>query len=413
MGPLDRKSMPKQTGAELDPGARQLSALIRKASTDSPEADGRIERVRLRLEAGRVAQGRATPRRSWLSEPGFVLTWSSAAAVLGIALLVLVFGGQSVGPTWVRLPWGSTDDSPLSVTLQAHPNRLVGQWVASQQDTKQLRFSDGTQVALSPQTSVRVRETTARGGTVELGQGRALATIRPLPNARWTFLAGPFSVRVTGTAFDLAWDPGRQILELALHEGSVELRGPTLSGRRRVSQGQFVRIDLSSETSVPTAPTPSPTEAPSTSSSTSPDPPPSALEHAAAKKPPSPSPIAPNEQELWEQAQSARLQGQGAVAQSALLALRDQHRKRGQTAFLLGKINADQLGRPGEAIRWFQIYLKEAPGGSFAEQALGRLVELQGASATGRENARAYLKRYPTGPYADLAQRHLHSSSAR
>ncbi len=393
MGPMNPKSR-GDGHQELDPGLARLSALVHQDSENSSVGQERVARVRARLNRhGKTTFGRRA--MGWLRiRPGW-LAGGTALAGATVALFVLF--------------WSPPKESALSVSLHADSARLVGAWVASQDETKQLHFSDGTQVALSPRTSVRVRETTPRGGTIELGQGRALATIRPLPEARWTFLAGPFSVRVTGTAFDLAWDPGTQTLELALHEGSVDLSGPTLETRRQVSQGQFVRIALGSQSSSPDAATSRSTDSPAVEPSPSPDPSPFPTDDSdsTAERAPHPSNATKSAQALWDQAQEARLAGDAHRAKVALLALRRQHGKRGQTAFLLGKIHADQLGNQGEAVRWFETYLKEAPGGSLSEQALGRLVELRGASPAGQDHARAYLRRYPNGSYADVARRAL------
>ena len=79
---------------------------------------------------------------------------------------------------------------------------------------------------------------------------------------------------------------------------------------------------------------------------------------------------------------------------------------RGRSAFLLGKIAADQLRSPGDAATWFETYLREDPGGALAEQALGRLVELRqrGAPEVARTTAQRYLAAYPRGSYAALAR---------
>jgi hypothetical protein len=114
--------------------------------------------------------------------------------------------------------------------------------------------------------------------------------------------------------------------------------------------------------------------------------------------------------ELEALADAARLARRPQLARSALLTLRNRHAARGQSAFLLGKIAADQLAAPGEATRWFETYLREAASGPLAEQAQGRLVELYGrvGSPEAQRAARRYLDRYPAGAYADLARRALH-----
>ncbi len=54
---------------------------------------------------------------------------------------------------------------------------------------------------------------------------------------------------------------------------------------------------------------------------------------------------------------------------------------------------------------WFETYLREEPGGSLAEQALGRVMELRrrGAPGAARAVAERYLAAYPRGAYSKLA----------
>jgi outer membrane protein assembly factor BamD (BamD/ComL family) len=72
-------------------------------------------------------------------------------------------------------------------------------------------------------------------------------------------------------------------------------------------------------------------------------------------------------------------------------------------AFLLGRAS-----HGATAARWFETYLEEQPGGNLAREALGRLIEAYQASGSKEaavRTARQYLKRYPTGPHAELARR--------
>jgi TolA-binding protein len=80
-----------------------------------------------------------------------------------------------------------------------------------------------------------------------------------------------------------------------------------------------------------------------------------------------------------------------------------------QAAFLLGRSAA-----PAVAARWFDEYLREAPGGPFAREAAGRLVESHsraGNHAAARQAASVYLQRYPNGPHAAFARSIIVASS--
>jgi hypothetical protein len=51
--------------------------------------------------------------------------------------------------------------------------------------------------------------------------------------------------------------------------------------------------------------------------------------------------------------------------------------------------------------------LKETPGGSLAEQAMGRQAELQAGTAKGQRAAARYLEQYPRGSYANFCRSQL------
>jgi len=361
-----------------------LGEMVREQTERGPDTDHRLQFVRNRLRLTAYAERR---RRA----P--VLAYVAVAAGLVAATFALV--------TY----YAPAVQGPLSVALESQDAQLVGQWVEAKNETKQLRFSDGTSVGLGPQTSVQVQETTKSGGTVIVGQGRARAQVVHVKDARWTFIAGPFHVRVTGTEFDLGWDPGSETLELALHQGSVELSGPTLPEPRKVRQGEFVRLQLRTHAAPQSVQSVPQLEGPPAELS-------GAGDQQASETTPKPAP-GPRDLsqasvgQLWDLSQDARLSGDAALARDALLALRSHHGTRGQTAFLLGKIHADQLHNRAEAIRWFQTYLQEVPQGSLSEQTWGRLIELQAGTDAGRKAARNYLELYPNGFYKTLAQRLL------
>ena len=111
-------------------------------------------------------------------------------------------------------------------------------------------------------------------------------------------------------------------------------------------------------------------------------------------------------------ADASRYAGRQDLARRALLAERARFSGSPEAraaAFLLGRIADDAGGPPGPAVRWYDDYLSEAPGGAFAAEALGR--KLAALARAGDPAARAaaaeYLRRYPEGPYAGQARETL------
>jgi transmembrane sensor len=79
-------------------------------------------------------------------------------------------------------------------------------------------------------------------------------------------------------------------------------------------------------------------------------------------------------------------------------------------AYSLAKVAFDQRGDYATASRWLYIYLDEAPEGSLAREALGRLMNAEhrlGRVAEARALARRYLSAHPTGPGAAQARQLL------
>jgi hypothetical protein len=318
---------------------------------------------------------------------------------------------------------------PAPVTFElADGADVAGEFVSVPDRSRELRFSDGTRVELAAGTSLRVVERTPRGANLVVERGRARARVaRHTGDARWNVGAGPYRVRVTGTDFEIAWAPETGSFELSLYEGAVRVSGPGITGQRDLEGRQTLK--LAANTPSPRGPAPKATAkkesvpaAPATSEQAKPPPEKSptwrerlragqtaqaltALERGGAERALSSA----TPEELWAVADAARLSGRSRLAQQALMALRKIHGARGQSGFLLGKIAADQFSAPSEATRWFETYLRESPEGAFAEQALGRLVELYGrlGSPAARKAAQRYVERYPNGAYSDLARRTL------
>ena len=78
-------------------------------------------------------------------------------------------------------------------------------------------------------------------------------------------------------------------------------------------------------------------------------------------------------------------------------------------AFFLGR-QASGAGRHTEAVRWFNTYVGESPGGRYGADALGGKMlayERSGQQAQARTVATDYLRRFPKGVHRDAARRIL------
>src|SRR5262249_30536975 len=108
-------------------------------------------------------------------------------------------------------------------------------------------------------------------------------------------------------------------------------------------------------------------------------------------------------------ADAARYGRRGDLARRALLEIRSRFPSSADArsaAFLLGRM-ADDSGSPSAALQWYDVYLREGPSGSLAAEALGRkmlAVRRTGGRDAARPIAEEYLRRYPGGAHAKVAQ---------
>ncbi len=374
----------------LDDLGHMVSEVTVSEMESAEQLDLTIRRVRYRLED-------SIDRGQTARAPTTLRFWGAGVALVAVAILSFI-------------SWPGAEKGPLRVYAESDSVELTGATVGSSEGTKQLRFTDGTRLSLYPKTVVRVVETSNEGATVRLEGGRTLASIVPEQDAKWRLLAGPYVVRVTGTEFDLAWHPGEERMELAMHRGSVLVSGPGIAGQRVVQGSEFVqfRVKESEGNDEAASESASPTRPEETKSLAQP------VDDEGAQTDGQPSrPVVEDKkrtttsrsaEQLWKMVQQHRKTGEGQAAKDALLELRSRHGARGQTAYLLGRVHADLLGSSSEAGHWFEMYLKEAPGGLLSEQALGRLIELQRGTAAGIAVAERYLRQYPNGAYSGLAR---------
>jgi hypothetical protein len=390
---------------------RGLARLARSATTGTVSREAHLH-GRERLLA---AVSAPPPRAARL--PRLVLAVAAATAL--VVALVLV-----------RRP-----EPPLSYTIDG---AAPGQgYVQAGPSGASARFSEGTRVSLAPGARGRIVDVGPRGARVSLEEGSAHFDVAHREGAAWLAEAGPFTVTVTGTTFDLVWSGAR--VEVVMYAGSVVVRGPPAPEGIVLRKGQRLVADAArAEVSRIDEPAPSGSAGASAADgSARTDPPapgaPSSAPSAASARPRAaaswPSRVAAGDfagviaeaeargldaaldetslADLSALADAARYAGRGDLARRALVAERTRFPGSAEArsaAFLLGRLSDDRA--PATAVTWYDRYLAEAPDGSLAAEALGRKMLALRASA-GRDAARpaaeAYRRRYPEGPFARAA----------
>jgi TolA-binding protein len=329
---------------------------------------------------------------------------------------------------------------------------VVETWMAAPSGKAMpLRFSDGTLLRLEPSSRARVVAIDANGASLALENGSVHADVVHSEQSAWRVIAGPLTVRVTGTRFDLRWSASTEEFSVSVSEGSVAISGSVLGAERVVRAGETLRVfvaerrleltnaasrraGLAGAAEEPAAPAPAGSSG--ERGSTSDDKPSTGRPEGA----PSASARAPDWRELARKGSlreafalaeaagfdaacqgasaaellqlgdGARLSGNPARAKQALTRLRNAFpgdSRRAAAAFALGKVAFDQTRSYAEAAEWFSTSIREQPGGSLSREAAGRLIEARkrsGDEAGARRAAEAYLARYPEGPHADLAR---------
>ncbi len=302
------------------------------------------------------------------------------------------------------------------------------EWVEPLEDAA-WEFTDSSTVLVEAGGRARVRELGEHGAVVELERGSLRASVHHADRTRWHFAIGPYDVEVVGTRFDTSWSPGDERFELFMREGRVRVRGPRLNGSRTLVAGQRLRLTplVADEVALEGEEEDVASTEPETALATGRRPARSRRRDAAqpltdwrrlAARGDFHEALAAAEamgfDALCDDLSPRRLIALGDVARSAsrpdrarLAYLAVRRRFPESSASASAAYTLGRMGPRGAAVRWFRVYLDEAPGGALAREARGALLEAlpqQGADAEARAMAREYLLLHPRGPHAGYAR---------
>lgn len=311
--------------------------------------------------------------------------------------------------------------------------------VAPPERAETLSFSDGSVLQLGARAEIALSKLAAEQAHLELGQGHVDATIRKGTGRTWTLGAGPYSVRVVGTAFSVDWDQRSRFFAVDVREGKVLVTGGSL-GESGVLLGAGERIERQDPPraleDAPAVASVAPSDAPPPSA-LPPVPRPSAStvpgpdsdfraqavhgDYAAAMAAARRAGFDRLAQELSAKdllllANTARYAGSSLEARTALLKLRERFPgspSAAHAALLLASQAEDRDKNSREAERWLRTFLMESPQGELAAGAQARLLAMllkRGARTEAEQVARDYLRLHPNGQHAEQARAVLHTS---
>ena len=384
------------------------------------------------------------------ARPGAAWRWGLGGLLVAACAFAVVFvlpedlAGDLAGDLGSEDPVGDEDKHEFeSAALEF---RLDGGLLAANQSidaddrARSLSVSDSTSIELAPHGRMYLEEIRANGATVVLEQGEVSLAVHHQDNTSWRVAAGPWTVHVTGTQFVVAWEPNDSKFRVAVLEGSVRVEGPEGEIAQLRAGDKLVRARAKATLEPETlgSQDPKPAVAPEIAGANPALNP--ALNSSGTSKPAAPGWDhffnASDYQTAWEVLADQAGGIHGAAEQAAdartMLDLADVARftKHGndtrkvlerlrvrfphsgeasEAAFALGRLAADG-GSLATATGWFELYLDERPNGSFAGDALGRLLdcyETLGKTEKAESAAELYLARNPKGPHADKAEKIL------
>ena len=426
----------------IDPGSeRRVETFVALAEHElGLMSQEQLDRGWQRIEEpllGQPSVHRFVPQRSprvrtWL------LGFATASAVAGLALLAVR-----------ALPAGP--EPALRYVIEG-PAANQGNAIASPSGSaSRLHFSDQSRIDLGSSTNMTVDGLDARGAQIGLADGALDVYVKPRRNASWRFSAGPFHINVKGTAFHLAFAADRGRLTLQMKSGLVEVIAPP---NRTIFVGKDESLELYAEPGKAEAQPAVAQVAPPAALAPHADgivasvgrnapiivrgsAPIESVRHRMAIPTGEPGLVAwskllakgdfadviadaerrgidntiaqASASDLSALADAARYTKRNDLARQVLLAMRSRfvgadHAR--DASFFLGRLAEAGPDRSASALDWYETYLREAPRGLYASEALGREMALLAPNAPDRARkvAGQYLARFPHGPQSELAR---------
>lgn len=322
---------------------------------------------------------------------------SSAATVLIGGMVALLVNSASVPSA--RQASTSTVAQPMATPMPSASVRSLPV------QGEQLTLVDGTRVTLDRGASFDVVQQTAQAVLCDLASGAATVEVIPNRPRRFTLRAGDVTVAVIGTVFRV--ERSAEQTQVAVERGHVSVSWAGGSQELRAGErGTFPPSSASD--SVP----PSDSDEPSRAGDRSWKQLAKAGDYNAAYRAfQQQSQPLQRVEELMLAADSARLSGHAAEAIPHLSRVYREFSRDAQAplaAFTVGRILADQLGRPMQAAEAFRTARALSSSGPLASDAMAREVECLGQAGNAnqaRDVASRYLQLFPQGRHRPQMQK--------
>jgi ferric-dicitrate binding protein FerR (iron transport regulator) len=415
---------------------RLVEAFVERAQLDlATISEQQLDDGWARLQVSSAPSARRRTRPAW----GVRVAFAGALAAAAVAIAVYRWvPGDNAPPLQYSVERATSTGAGGSVTDGPGPG-------------SRLLFSDGSHIDFSALTKVTVDALAARGAQVTLIDGAIDVFVKPRAQSAWMFAAGTFAIRVKGTSFRLSYSSADQRMGLHVTSGLVEVAG-TQGRAITVSGGES--IELVAKSALAGAAADSADAQPSAGEDESGRPPDTQAKPAGSAQRRTalhskqdgalPGQNARQEQglawsklitqgrfaevvadaqnrgidttlaqatagELSSLADAARYTKRFDLARQVLLAMRVRFagtEPARDASFFLGRLGESTPGQPEAAVGWYEAYLREAPGGVYASEALGREMTLLANQDLARATklAKQYLARFPRGSQAELAR---------